>query len=133
MKFKAGDRVRVRQFVDMVEEFGLEVNGYIKSSPYFTKSMRRYCGKEARVESITAGGNYELSGIDGIDGWVFSPDTLEPVSAETTESTKEVTESPKECMVRLVRDALKNGIEYISVSHIIEGKRLTISAKEEEK
>lgn len=77
MKFKVGDKVRVRAWEDMEKEFGLDDSGDIKCLYCFTRSMREYCGK---VYTIARTGNsYELDGGNEIDVWSFSDDMLEPV------------------------------------------------------
>lgn len=49
--FKSGDVVRIRDWDDMVEEFGIEY-GEIKCDARFTEEMRYLCGKEFTVGDI---------------------------------------------------------------------------------
>lgn len=49
MKYKVGDKVRVRQWDDMVKEFGYDgVDIYIDNY-YFVEEMKQYCGKTYEV------------------------------------------------------------------------------------
>ena len=63
-KFKVGDRVRVRQWDDMVKEFGL-INGY--RIPFtktcgitFTGNMKHLCGRTATIIRI----DYDTEKVD---------------------------------------------------------------------
>ena len=50
MEFKVGDKVRIRQWDDMENEFGLDDDGDIKTCPNcFVKLMSCLCGKEAII------------------------------------------------------------------------------------
>lgn len=53
MKFKVGDKVRVRAWDDMEKEFGLNADGDIKCRCWFTKGMRDSCGKIVQIESVS--------------------------------------------------------------------------------
>lgn len=50
--FKVGDKVRIRQWDDMVREFGVDGDGDIKTSVSFVRSMKSLCGKKAKVGYI---------------------------------------------------------------------------------
>ena len=77
-KFKVGDIVRVRDWDDMVEEFGLTPNRNIDCKFYFTEEMRHLCGQTAKISEIkddrliltdwSGGGNHD---------WDFSDDMFE--------------------------------------------------------
>lgn len=73
MKFKIGDKVRVRQWADMKEEFGLDGNGAINCRCHFVKAMREYCGKVLTI-------SHECNGAYWCNksSWTFSDDMLEP-------------------------------------------------------
>ena len=75
-KFKAGDRVRIRAWDDMAKEFGLNAYGDIKCKLDFVSNMRRLCGKEYEVKSISPAGVVQLKNYS----WHFSisTDMLEP-------------------------------------------------------
>lgn len=52
MKYKVGDKVRVRQWDDMVEEFG-ESFGTIDTPCFlFLGSMKKYCGEVVTIEEV---------------------------------------------------------------------------------
>lgn len=55
MKYKVGDKVRVRQWDDMVKEFGLNWAGAIQKEvkgQSFTSSMKEFCRKEINIEKV---------------------------------------------------------------------------------
>lgn len=77
-KFKVGDRVRIRQWDDMVKEFGLTDDGYIPFTKTcdttFTNYMKHLCGRTATITSI----NYKTEEVDldfddksGDTNWCF--------------------------------------------------------------
>lgn len=53
MKYKVGDKVRVRAWDDMEKEFGLDGSGDIKCRCWFTKQMRDLCGKIVQIKSVS--------------------------------------------------------------------------------
>ena len=51
--FKVGDKVKIRQWNDMVEEFGLDAYGNIKTRGHtFPKGMKYLCGKIATIKGL---------------------------------------------------------------------------------
>ena len=53
MKFKSGDKVRVREWDDMLEEFGRTVGGSINLPVVMLNpSMRRLCGKVVTIKCV---------------------------------------------------------------------------------
>lgn len=80
MKYKIGDRVRVRQWDEMEKEFGLDPKGDISCDLIFVKDMREYCGKVFTVRNAFSQ-IYHLDGCETNFGfwWGFSDDMLEPV------------------------------------------------------
>ena len=85
MKFKVGDRVRIRQWDDMKKEFGTVSWGVINCSNAFTEGMRELCGKKATISHIYGAFSKNVSlkdfeNCEGIDtNWCYSTDMLEPV------------------------------------------------------
>lgn len=73
-RFKAGDKVRVREWDDMVRQFGTFSDGDIRCSPLFTSGMKRFCGEVYEILSFT-GTSYVLKG-SGI--YFFSENALYP-------------------------------------------------------
>ena len=52
-KFKVGDRVKVRSWEDMKEQYGLNNLGSIKTpGDTFTESMKQYCGKVVTIRQV---------------------------------------------------------------------------------
>lgn len=97
MKFKVGDKVRVRGWADMEKEFGLDSRGDIRCRQSFMQEMREYCGKVFVIKSVDF--NFKIYRIDGI-WWVFTDDMLEPVC----DSKIVITTDGKETLARLYED-----------------------------
>ena len=76
MKYKVGDKVKVREWDDMAKEYGIGSYGEIKND--FVKSMRKYCGKTVTI--IVAETSYYY--VDD-DCWLFTDEMLKP-AADTT-------------------------------------------------
>lgn len=73
MNYKVGDTVRVREWKDMVAEFGID-GGNIPCKAVFVPNMKQYCGKEYVITNVHKGdGIYWLRGIDR---YKFSDDML---------------------------------------------------------
>ena len=49
MKFKVGDKVKVRSWESMEAEFGLDYNAIDNPGHYFVEDMKRYCGKYVTI------------------------------------------------------------------------------------
>ena len=73
-KFKVGDKVRVREWEDMVRRWGTDRDGDISCGPCFTRLMKRFCGGVYKILSFT-GVSYVL---EGAGGCFFAEDTLFP-------------------------------------------------------
>lgn len=74
--FKVGDRVRIRQWDDMANEY--ECNCYkLKCKGSFVDGMEYLCGREFIIREIIDN-NY----VDDIDGWQISTDMIEKVYDE---------------------------------------------------
>lgn len=77
MKYGIGQKVRVKDFSELVKEFGVEPNGnIIIGNYYFDRQMKVYCGEEYRIKNTYADGTYELDLQDGGE-WFFSEEMLE--------------------------------------------------------
>lgn len=67
--FALGDKVRVRKWDDLVDEFGTDEDGDIDcKSQYFLSAMSALCGTVARISQIV---NYDQYKIEGCDKYVF--------------------------------------------------------------
>lgn len=94
-KFAPGDIVRIRDWDEMVAEYG-EYNFDIDigdNKPWFTQPMRQFCGMICTVTAIETVNRYELVRIkevsehpnDSIHFWNFCDEMLEFVDTYTTE------------------------------------------------
>lgn len=80
MKYKVGDKVRVRQWDDMVKEFGYDgVDIYIDNY-YFVEEMKQYCGKTYEVCNADWF-CYNLKTENEVLDWSFTDGMLEDVSS----------------------------------------------------
>ena len=74
-KFKVGDKVKVREWDDMMKEFGGD-EVHIQCTCGFLDIMKRFCGKVFTVKEVRANFTYDLG--TKADGWTFSDDMLYP-------------------------------------------------------
>ena len=87
MKYKAGDKVKIRKWDDMASEFDVDTSGDIEMPGiYFTKEMKRFCGKIVTIQEgfieLDDQEYYEI--IEDIDNeFDFSNDMFEDVFAKT--------------------------------------------------
>lgn len=51
-KFKVGELVRIKQWDDMVKEFGTKDTGSVNCKCYFTVAMKPLCGKYAEIKDL---------------------------------------------------------------------------------
>ena len=82
-----GDILLVRQWDDMVREFGTDANGYINTRYGFRPDIKYLCGKQFRVMEIldgVFGKLYEgiILDVSKTEDEYFAPDELEPLSDE---------------------------------------------------
>lgn len=83
-KFKVGELVRIRQWDDMVEEFGVDsVGDVVGNCVSFVTSMKPLCGKYAEIVSIAENGvevKLKLFNCGGLNtSWGYSTDMIEKV------------------------------------------------------
>lgn len=72
MKLKVGDKVLIKTWDAMVEEFGLKY-GNINCNETFVENMKYMCGKEFVLNKN------KVNEKTVIDGWVISPDMVEKI------------------------------------------------------
>ena len=74
MEYKVGDRVRIKTWEKMVDEYEIDNFGdiVVDAQLYFLRSMKEYCGNVYVISD--AGINYKL---EGIDTFRFSDDMIE--------------------------------------------------------
>ena len=77
VEFKIGDKVRIRSWEDMAEEFGTRSDGDIPCNKTFTGEMKYLCGTEFEITGICADGTV----VEGLtDRYIISTDMIEPAS-----------------------------------------------------
>lgn len=80
--FKVGELVRIRQWDDMVKEFGVRATGSVNCKCYFTTEMKCLCGKYAEITEIREGGIVLLRFYNCEKNetcWSYSTDMIEKV------------------------------------------------------
>ena len=81
--FKVGELVRIRQWNDMVKEFGTDSFGSVACRYFFNKRMKPLCGKYAEIVSLAENGvdvKLKFFNCDDLDtSWEYSTDILEKV------------------------------------------------------
>lgn len=92
--FNVGDRVRIRQWDDMLLEFGLDRDGDIDCEQCFTWVMRDegLCGRTATIIDIDSNGGVDLDFDDesGDIEWQYSTAMLEPLIDKRIQVTSDV-------------------------------------------
>ena len=81
-KFKVGELVRIRQWDDMVKEFGTRSTGSVNCRCLFTKGMKPLCGKYAEIKDLRVDGIVFLRffNCEKVDKcWSYSTDMIEKV------------------------------------------------------
>lgn len=74
MKYKVGDKVKVRSWDSMVKEFGVDRLGDIKlSDTYFVHDMKAYCGKTLTITHVGES-EYRTKG----NTWYWTDEMFEP-------------------------------------------------------
>lgn len=92
MKYKVGDKVKVRKWDDMVAEFGLDVYGNIKTPGFlFVEYMKDFCDKMATIvrdDLDENGDRYYTIKIDSMDGqeqcFYFTDEMIEDINDENS-------------------------------------------------
>ena len=99
MKFKVGDKVRVRSWESMAKEFGVDNDGNIMlSSLHFWKKMKHLCGTVHTIDEINGYGYHFKTHF-----FWLTDDMLEPVKAETNgEHFRNELRELKGCVVAVV-------------------------------
>jgi hypothetical protein len=74
MKYKVGDKVRVRSWDSMAEQFGVDRFGDIKvNNTYFVDAMRKCCGETLTITSVNMS-SYQTKG----NSWQWTDEMFEP-------------------------------------------------------
>lgn len=80
MKYRVGDKVRVRQWNDMAKEFDVNDGDIHMTGCCFVKEMKQYCGKIYEISNACAV-YYNLKTENEILDWVFTDEMLEDVNS----------------------------------------------------
>lgn len=80
MRYKIGDKVRVRQWIDMAKEFGNKDGNIPINGCLFVKEMKQYCGRTYEVYD-TGLYYYILATENEVLEWCFTDSMLEDVNS----------------------------------------------------
>ena len=69
-------KVRIKDYYDMIEEFGLDKYGNIKCYGVFVDHMKEYCGKVIEIDRNRVS---SIKGVFEYNEWTFSEDMYEVV------------------------------------------------------
>lgn len=72
-KYKVGDKVRVREWDDMVKEFGIDKSGDINCRVAFIQEMKGLCGKIVTISNVKEG-SYKIK--EDKEFWRWTDDML---------------------------------------------------------
>ncbi len=91
--FKVGDRVVVRDWDDMVAEYGVDKWGNIAKDSMFVSGMKHLCGRTATVTRVEDGFSFKKVSVDfddksGCTTWTFNPWMFNPTDAPAPEKGK---------------------------------------------
>lgn len=80
-KFKVGELVRIRQWDDMVKEFGTIGSGSVACNLCFSEGMKPLCGKYAEIVSLDDSRvKLKFFNCGGLNtSWIYSTDMIEKV------------------------------------------------------
>ncbi len=117
MKYKIGDKVRVRQWDYMVKEFGFF--DYAKSSIYtpgciFTNSMKKFCGSVVvTISNIECDNRYSIKEDD--QNWYWTDEMFEPYKVKIAYKADFV---DKEAFAKMVEQLKTQPIIFAPKSNI---------------
>lgn len=77
MQYKVGDWVRIRQWDDMKDEYGLDVYGNILAPLIFTDTMREFCGHWGRITRVYEC-SYDIKFLFAPSCWSWNDEMIEP-------------------------------------------------------
>lgn len=77
-EFYVGQRVRIRQWDDMENQYGLTIQKSINCLFHFVQSMKKFCGREFTIKSTDG---LEVLFVEPTDSYPYhwSLDMIEPV------------------------------------------------------
>ena len=77
-KFNVGDRVVIREWDDMAEEYGLTPSSDINCRYIFAKGMRYLCGREFTIKAIDYKLNEGYVEFEENNDWNYHIDMIRP-------------------------------------------------------
>ena len=91
--FRVGDRVVVREWDDMVKEYGTSKWGDIAKDSHFTSGMKNLCGRTATVTAVKEGLFFKTIDLDfdgksGTSSYTFNPWMLNSADTPAPEKGK---------------------------------------------
>lgn len=114
MKYKVGDKVRVRQWDDMVKEFG-EWAGVINTTECsFDEGMRLYCGTIVTIKEVNDANDLYCIEEDNED-WYWTDEMFEPYKVSIQSQTDFIN---KEVYDKLIKQLEKQPIIFAPQSSI---------------
>lgn len=84
-RYEVGDKVLIRDWDDMVKEFGTDINGNIRCRCCFTTYMKEFCNEIIEIREVSEFGNYYA----GSKPWTFSNDMIAGKVVEESEKPVE--------------------------------------------
>ena len=104
MRYKAGDKVRVRDWDDMVKEFGICGENITIPGCYFVELMKKYCNCIVTISELSINGKYLVKEDENVFYWcdeMFEPldpfgNALDEMMKKINQYTKEISEMKKE-------------------------------------
>ena len=85
MKYKVGDKVRVRQWDDMVKEFGVWARAIDTTECSFDEGMRLYCGTIVTIKEVKNNDSYYIE--EDNEDWYWTDEMFEPYKVSIPSQT----------------------------------------------
>lgn len=96
MRYKVGDKVRVRQWDDMAKEFDVNKFGDINTKTgCFTRQMKKFCGGVCEIFSVLETSYWLKDEYGHTYYWYFTDDMLEDVVSPLLKTSKTQKESER--------------------------------------
>ena len=131
MKYKIGDKVRVKKWEDLELEYEVDKYGSICHGVGFEKEMKKFCGKELVIKRIERD-EYLCHGNDWLwQDWIFEDEKLS--IEDVVENNASLIEALNRKVYRLKE--VENSIKSLktkakvshSISHRLEGDMVTLT------
>ena len=126
MKYKVGDKVRVRQWDDMAKEYGF-INSVKRDIDIpgctFVNSMKKFCGSVVTISNIVSDNSIYLIKEDGYL-WYWTNDMFEPYKVKIVYQTDFIDKETSSRMVEMAEQLEKQPIIFTTKSNI-EGCKLS--------